>query len=462
MSDPTPTSSPRRTASVTFIFFTVVLDVLGFGLLIPVAPRLIQGLLNDGAGGTEAQAAPYFGLLTATYAAMAFVFAPVMGALSDRFGRRPVLLCALFGSALDYFAMALSPTLWFLFLTRAINGISGSTISVCNASIADVTTPDKRAAAFGILGAAFGLGFVLGPLMGGVLAAPSIQIPLLGWTYHGDIHYPFFAAGALTMINWAYGLFVLPESLPKEKRAKFALARANPIRVFAGVGEYPLVAGLAASLFLMNLAQFGLHTTWVLYTGHRYGWGPLGVGLSLAFVGVSAAVVQGGLARKIIPALGPGVVGEKRAIILGGAIAVLAYLGYGLATHGWMIFVIITLASLGGIAQPAFQALITRTVRADEQGSIQGAITGANSIAQIGGPLIAASVLTVFIAENPPFHLPGASFFVGAVLAMLGLAVAAWAMGRFLAIPRDLEPDRPREPGAPTLETSQPEEQPIT
>jgi len=425
----------RRTASVRFIFFTVVLDVLGFGLLIPVAPALVQGLLNGGAGGTEAQAAPYFGLLTATFAGMAFVFAPVMGALSDRFGRRPVLLCALFGSAVDYFAMAVSPTLWFLFLTRAINGISGSTISVCNASIADVTTPDKRAAAFGMLGAAFGLGFVLGPLMGGVLAAPSIEVPLIGWTYHGDIRYPFFAAGALTMVNWAYGMFVLPESLPREKRARFSLGRANPIRVFAGVGKYPLVAGLAAALFLMNLAQFGLHATWVLYTGHRYGWSPLGVGLSLAFVGVSAAIVQGGLARKIIPALGAGVVGEKRAVLLGGGIGVLAYIGYGLATEGWMIFAIITLASVGGVAQPAFQALITRAVRGDEQGSIQGAITGANSIAQIGGPLIAASVLAVFIAEHPPFDLPGASFLVAAVLAAMGLAVAAWAMKRFSVVP---------------------------
>lgn len=433
MSDPTPsTRSPRRAASVSFIFFTVVLDVLGFGLLIPVAPELVRGLLHGGAGGTEAEAARYFGILTATYAAMAFVFAPTMGALSDRFGRRPVLLCALFGSGLDYFAMALSPNLWFLFLTRALNGISGSTISVCNASIADVTPPDKRAGAYGLLGAAFGLGFVLGPLMGGVLAAPTIEIPWLGLTYHGDIHYPFYAAGILTMINWAYGLLVLPESLPKERRARFALARANPIKVFAGVGKYPLVAGLGASLFLLNLAQFGLHTTWVLYTGHRYKWGPLEVGLSLAFVGVSAAVVQGGLARKIIPALGPGVLGEKRAVLIGSAIAVLAYLGYGLATQGWMIYAIVILASIGGIAQPAFQALITRTVRGDQQGSIQGALTGSNSIAQILGPIIATSVFAIFITDP---DLPGASFLVASMLATLGLAVAAWAMGRFLAVP---------------------------
>lgn len=422
-----------RSSSVTFIFFTVVLDVLGFGLLIPVAPRLVQELLHNGAGGTEAEAAGYFGVLTSIYAAMAFIFAPTLGALSDRFGRRPVLLVALLGSGLDYFAMAMSPTLWVLFLTRAINGISGASLTVCNASIADVTTPDKRAAAYGMLGAAFGLGFVLGPLMGGLLAAPSIELAFLGWTYHGDIRYPFFAAGGLTMLNWAYGLFVLPESLPKERRAKFSLGRANPIKVFAGVGRYPLVAGLAGAVFLMNIAQFGLHSTWVLYTTHRYGWSPLGVGLSLAFVGVGAAVVQAVLSRKVIPALGKGVLGEKRAVLLGGAIGVLAFVGYGLATQGWMIYAIITAASLGGIAQPAFQALITRSVRGDEQGSIQGALTGANSIAQILGPLIATNVFALFISDHPPVKgLPGASFLLGAALMALGVGVSAWAMARFL------------------------------
>lgn len=430
-----PRSRHGRPASVTFVFLTVVLDVLGFGLLIPVAPRLIQELLNGGAGGTEAEAAGYFGAITSIYAAMAFLCAPTLGALSDRFGRRPVLLTALLGSGLDYFAMALSPTLWVLFLTRAINGMTGASLTVCNAYIADVTSPDKRAAAYGMLGAAFGLGFVLGPLMGGVLAAPSITIPLLDWTYHGDIRYPFFAAGALTLLNWGYGLFVLPESLPRHRRAHFSLSRANPIRVFAGVGKYPIVAGLAAAVFLMNIAQFGLHATWVLYTGYRYQWGPLTVGLSLAFVGVGAAIVQAGLARKIIPALGPGPIGEQRAVLVGGAISVLAYIGYATATQGWMIFAVITVASLGGIAQPAFQALITRSVSAHEQGSIQGALTGTNSIAQILGPLIATYVFALSISDQAPIHLPGASFLLAALLAALGLGVAHWAIGRFLPTP---------------------------
>lgn len=423
-------ATPRR-ASVPFIFITMVLEVLGFGLLIPVAPKLVQDLLNHGAGGTEQDAASYFGALTAIFAAMAFLCAPTLGALSDRFGRRPVLLVSIFGSGLDYFAMALSPTLAILFVTRAINGISGASFTVCNAYIADVTPPEKRAKAFGMVGAAFGLGFVLGPIMGGLLAADVIKIPLVGWTYHGEIRYPFYAAGVLTLINWAYGYFVLPESLPPEHRAHFSLQKANPVRVFAGVWNYPLVAGLGAALFFMNLAQFGLHATWVLYTGHKFGWGPLDVGLSLACVGVFAAIVQGGLARKIIPALGPGSIGETRALLLGVALSIFSFIGYGLATHGWMIYAIIALGSIGGIAGPACQALITKSVKPTEQGAIQGALTGAQSIAQILGPLIATNIFAYFISGHTPLKLPGASFLLGALLCAMGWAVAAWALARF-------------------------------
>ncbi|MCA9286986.1 MAG: MFS transporter, partial [Phycisphaerales bacterium] len=277
-------------------------------------------------------------------------------------------------------------------------------------------------------------------------------------TYHGDIRYPFYAAGSLCILNWLYGMFVLPESLAKDKRAHFRLARANPVRVFAGIGHYPLVAGLIASVFVMNLAQFGLHATWVLYTGYRYEWSELDVGLSLAFVGVGAAIVQGGLARKIIPALGPGVVGEKRALILGGFLGVFSFLGYGLATEGWMIYVIITIGSLGGIAQPAFQALITRSVRADEQGRVQGALQGTNSVSQIGGPLIATTVFAWFISERAPMHLPGASFLLGAVLMGVGLAIAWGVMRRHLVEAAEgpgekpvLDPEGEVEAGASAL-----------
>lgn len=408
--------------AITFIFVTLLLDVLGFGLLIPVGPRLVQHLLHDGAGGTEGEAASYVGYLAAMYSGMQFVFAPVLGAISDRVGRRPVLLVSIFGSGLDYIAMALSPNLWFLFLTRALNGMSGASMTVASAYVADVTPPEKRAAGFGMVGAAFGLGFILGPVIGGVIGDPNVKLPILG---HGDIHYPFYVAGALSLINWLYGLFVLPESLPVERRApRLSLAKMNPISVFTGLGKYPFIVAMAGAFFFMNLAMFGLHTTWVLYTGHRYQWTPKQVGLSLMCVGVGAAIVQGGLARKLIPALG-----ERHSLLIGVLIGVVAYIGYGAATQGWMIYVMVVIASLGGIAQPAAQALITKAVQPDEQGAVQGALTGIQSVASIVGPLIASSVFAYSISERatPPLNTSGLTFFVGAALCFLGLLLAVWA-----------------------------------
>jgi DHA1 family tetracycline resistance protein-like MFS transporter len=391
-----------------FIFLTLMLDVLGFGLIIPVAPKLVESLQ----GGGEERAATVVGLLASTYAAMQFVFAPVLGSLSDRFGRRPVILVSLFGSALDYFALALSPTLWWLFITRAINGLSGASITAASAYIADVTPPEKRAAGFGMIGAAFGVGFVLGPLLGGVLGEHNIR-------------WPFYAAGLLTLVNWLYGMFVLPESLPPERRAPFRLARSHPAAAIGRLGQYPLVAGLAGSFFLFNLAQFGLHATWVLYASYRYHWTPRQVGMSLFAVGIGAAVVQGGLARRIIPALG-----ERRSLLAGLAIGCLSYLGYGLATEGWMLYVVIAFGSLGGIAQPAGQALITKSVRPDEQGIIQGALTGLQSLANIIGPLIGAGVFAFAISSRVKVPVPGAPFFVGAVMAAAGWVIAAVTVRR--------------------------------
>jgi DHA1 family tetracycline resistance protein-like MFS transporter len=399
----------HRPPATKFIFLTLLLDVLGFGLIIPVAPRLVQNLQ----GGSEEAAATTVGLLAATYAAMQLLFSPILGALSDRFGRRSVLLVSLFGSGLDYIALALSPTIAFLFITRAINGISGASITVATAYIADVTPPDKRAGAYGMMGAAFGIGFVLGPLMGGVLG-------------NMDIHYPFYAAAALTFLNWIYGLMVLPESLPAERRAPFKISRANPIGAFAGLGRYPLVAGLAAAAFFANLAQFGLHATWVLYTGHRYDWKPLDVGLSLSVVGIGAAIVQGGLARKIIPWLG-----EKNSILLGLLIGIAAYIGYGAASEGWMIYIVIAYATLGGIAQPAAQSLITRTVLPTEQGATQGALTGLQSLANILGPLIGTAAFSYSVLPDAPVHLDGLTFFVGAGLAAIGWMIAAYSLARW-------------------------------
>jgi DHA1 family tetracycline resistance protein-like MFS transporter len=413
--------------AVGFIFVTILLDVLGFGLLIPVAPRLVKEL----GGGGESAAAAAVGGLASLYAAMQFLFAPVLGSLSDRFGRRPILLFSLLGSGLDYFAMALSPTLALLFLTRAINGLTGASMTVANAYTADVTTPARRAAAFGLLGAAFGLGFVLGPLLGGTLG-------------NIDIRLPFYVAGSLALLNWLYGALVLPESLSADRRRPLSWARTNPVGVFAGLRRYPLAAGLAAVLFLFNLAQFGLHATWVLYTEHRYHWSPSQVGWSLAIVGAGAAIVQGGLARHIIPRLG-----EPRAATIGLLIGVAAYVAYGLATRGWMIYAIVAVASLGAIAGPAIQSLITRSVDPREQGEVQGALAGLNSVAGIIGYSLGANLFGFFISARAPLYLPGASFFMSAALSLAGLAVAVAVLRRFahLAVgPAPASAAHPRQP----------------
>jgi DHA1 family tetracycline resistance protein-like MFS transporter len=407
----------RHKPALAFVFITLMLDVLGFGLLIPVAPMLVESLLHGGRGGTEAEAAPIVGLLQATFYAMSFLFAPALGALSDRVGRRPVILISLLGSGLDYLAMALVPTIGWLFVTRVINGITGASFSAVSAYVADVTPPEQRAAGFGMIGAAFGLGFVIGPLLGGSLGAIDIRLP-------------FYVACGLSLANWLYGCFILPESLPPALRSPFRVARANPVGAYAALTRYPLVMGMAGALFLLNMAQFALHATWVLYTSHRYKWTPWDVGLSLFAVGIGAAVVQGGLARRIVPALG-----ERRSLMLGLAIGVASYIAYGTATEGWMIYVIIVVASVGAVAQPAAQALITREVGPTEQGAVQGALASLTSLAGIVGPMLGAWTLALFISDSPPWSgspidLQGMNFYVSAALALFGSMIAAWAIRR--------------------------------
>jgi DHA1 family tetracycline resistance protein-like MFS transporter len=400
-----PAVTARRPA-LRFVFFVLLLDVLGFGLIVPVAPRLVEQLQ----GGGEAEAAPIVGWLTSTYAAMVFLCAPILGSLSDRFGRRPILLLAMLGSGLDYFAMALVPNITWLFVARALNGLSGASITAASAYIADVTPPDKRAAGFGIVGAAFGIGFVLGPLMGGLLGSIDLRLP-------------FYAAGAMALANAAYGTFVLPESLPPELRQR--TARRNPFAAFATLRDYPLARRLAGAVFFVNLAQFALHATWVLYTKHRYGWNELDVGISLCAVGLGAALVQGGLARRIIPLLG-----ERQSLVIGLFIGSIAYAGYALATEGWMIYVVIAVQSLGGIAMPANQALITKSVAPDQQGAVQGSLTGVTSLANIAGPLIGSAVFAWSIAPARDATWPGAVYYASAALGAIGLLIAIAALRR--------------------------------
>ncbi|HUR45857.1 MAG TPA: TCR/Tet family MFS transporter [Candidatus Saccharimonadales bacterium] len=392
-----------RKPAVAFIFVTLVIDILGIGLIIPILPNLVASFVEN---HDVSKASTVYGLLAALYSLMQFLFAPILGSLSDHYGRRPVLLVSLLGAGLDYFLLAYAPSLSWFFVGRIIAGITGANIATASAYIADVTPPEKRAAAFGLIGAAFGIGFVAGPALGGVLGDVGLRVP-------------FLVAGGLAMLNWVYGLIILPESLPKANRRAFSWRRANPIGSLAALRRHPVVLGLAGTHFLAYLGHQVLPSMWVLYTGYRYGWKPKQTGLSLAIVGIMAGVVQGGLTKIIVRRIG-----EQKALIFGLSVAALAYAAYGLATEGWMIYVILVWASLGGVAGPAIQSLITRNVEANEQGAVQGALTSLGSVAGIVGPIMATALFAYFISQRAPVHMPGVPFFFSAVLTVIGILLA--------------------------------------
>lgn len=392
---------PRK-AGLGFIFVTLVLDIFGLGLVIPILPQLVLSMVN----GQEPVAARYVGVLTAAYAAMLFVFSPILGSLSDKVGRRPVLLVALLGSGLDYLLMAWAPTLPWFFLGRVVSGISGASIGTAAAYIADVSPPEKRAQNFGLIGMAFGLGFVIGPALGGVLGTVSLRLP-------------FVVAAGLILLNLAWGAFVLPESLGPEHRRDFSWGRANPFGTMKALGRYPVVLGLSLYALFVNLGQRGMESVWVLYTEHRYAWTVLQTSVSLTVVGLAAAVVQGGLVRRIIPALG-----ERRSIVLGSSLAILSFVGYGLAPQGWMLYPILCVGALGAIAAPAAQGLMSKAVPPSEQGMLQGGLSAINSLTMTVAPVIATSVFGAFISPGAPAVLPGAPFFVSAAFVLVGLALA--------------------------------------
>jgi MFS transporter, DHA1 family, tetracycline resistance protein len=392
----------RRQAGIFFIFITLFIDILGIGLIVPILPELIKSFV----GGSESVAAQYYGWITAVYALMQFLFAPLLGALSDRFGRRPVLLLSLLGLGLDYLILALAPNIGWLFWGRLLAGIMGASITTANAYIADVSTPENRAQNFGLVGAAFGLGFIFGPAVGGILGSLDPRLP-------------FWVAAALALLNWLYGFFILPESLKAENRSDFSWHKANPIGSIILLRSYPLVAGMAIVFLLLNLSQQGLQTSWVLFTSYRFGWGELTNGLTLAYVGFMAALVQGGLIRVLLPKLG-----ERRAIVLGIALSVLTFLIYGIIWKGWMIMVVVTISALSGIAGPAVQGLIAGTVKASDQGKIQGGLTSLLSLSSIIAPLVFVSGLfAYFTSDNAPIKIPGAPFLLGAILNAIALVL---------------------------------------
>ncbi len=394
-------SSPRPPA-LGFIFVTLVLLVLGFGIIIPVLP----GLVTQFEGGSVAQGSNAYGSLIGVFALMQFIASPILGALSDRFGRRKVLLLALAGSTVDNLVMGLAPSLGWLYVGRVIAGLTAGVIATASAYIADVTPPEKRAQSFGLVGVAFGLGFVIGPALGGLLG-------------HYYLRLPFFASAACLVVNWLYGAFVLPESLPLDKRRAFAWKRANPVGALVMLRRFPGILGLAGMYFLYMLGSVMLQSIWVLYTGYRYAWSTRQVGLSLAFVGVATALVQGKLVRPILERLG-----EQRGLAAGLLLSALAMVGYGLATRGWMIYALVFCGAFGGIAGPATQSLITRHIPADEQGAVQGVLASLGSLAAIFGPPLAAWSFGVCIAPDTLLPLPGIAFFEAAALLLLALGLA--------------------------------------
>jgi DHA1 family tetracycline resistance protein-like MFS transporter len=403
--DQLPTvDAPRHRAAITFIFVTVMLDMLAFGIIIPVLPHLIVKLI----GGSIAKAAVWSGAFGALFMAMQFVFSPVQGALSDRYGRRVVILISSLGLGIDFVLMALAPSLWLLFVGRAISGVCAASFSTANAYIADITPKEKRAAAFGTLGAAFGIGFIVGPALGGFLG-------------HLHIRLPFWTAAVLSLINFAYGFFVLPESLPKERRsARFDWRHANPFGAVVLLRRYPQVFGLASVFFLINLAQFSLNSTYVLYTDYRYGWGPQIVGYTLGLVGLCSGLVQAVLVRRLMPALG-----ERRMIIIGLALCIVGYGFFGFANGAWMFVLGIPFLCLGGLSGPPAQAMMTHQVDPHEQGRLQGALTNLASLAGIFGPALFANIFALFISDHAPVkHLPGAAFVLAAVLLLASALIA--------------------------------------
>ncbi|MFN8442194.1 MAG: TCR/Tet family MFS transporter [Caldilineaceae bacterium] len=384
----------NRKPAIGFVFVTLLLDILGLGLIIPVLPELVKSFTNN----NFELASTTLGIMTAIFALMQFVFSPILGSLSDQYGRRPVILISLLGSGLDYLLLAFAPSLSWFFVGRVIAGITSANITAATAYIADVSPPEKRAQNFGLIGAAFGLGFILGPALGGLLGGYGLRVP-------------FFVVAGITLINWIYGFLVVPESLAPENRRPFDWRRANPVGSLWNLTRYPIVLALAGTLLLAGLAQNALQSTWVLYTEYRFGWDTQGVGLSLAVVGISAMIVQGGFIRTIIPKLG-----ERRSLLFGLTVTATSFILYGLAYKGWMMYAIPFFGAFGFLSQPSAQSIITQNVKANEQGAIQGALASLNSITGVIGPLIATNVFSYFISDRAPVEVPGAAFFVGSFL----------------------------------------------
>lgn len=390
-------------AAIGFIFITLLIDVTGFGLIIPVFPKLIEQLIHGGIS----EASKWGGWLTFAYAFMQFLFAPVLGNLSDKYGRRPVLLFSLAGFGIDYILLSIAPTIGWLFLGRVIAGITGASFTTATAYIADISTNENRAQNFGMIGAAFGLGFIIGPVLGGVIGQYGARLP-------------FVVAAALALLNALYGYFVLPESLSKENRRSFSWKRANPLGSLLQLKKYPSLGGLIGALVLVYIAAHAVQSTWTFINIEKFNWSEAMIGYSLGMVGLLVAIVQGGLMRFINPKLG-----NEKSVYFGLTLYTLGLLLFAFASQTWMMFVFLIPYCLGGIAGPALQSIISGQVPSNEQGELQGALTSLMSLTSIAGPLVMTNLFAYFTKSDAPVHFPGAPFLLGAVL-MAGSVVISY------------------------------------
>jgi DHA1 family tetracycline resistance protein-like MFS transporter len=392
----------KRNAALVFIFITLLIDCIGLGIIIPVMPKLIQELTGEGLS----RASEYGGWLTFAYAIMQFVCAPVIGGLSDRYGRRPVLLLSLLGLGIDYVFMALAPSIAWLFVGRVVAGAFGASFTTASAYIADISTPEKRAQNFGMVGVAFGLGFIIGPVIGGLCAQYSAR-------------FPFVVAALFSLLNFIYGWFVLPESLNKENRRAFEWKRANPVGSLMHIRRYPSITGLIVSVVFIYLAAHATQSTWTYYTMKKFHWNEAWVGYSLGFVGLIVAIVQGGLIRIVIPKLG-----QKRSVYIGLSLYVLGFVLFAFATQGWMMFVFLVPYALGGVAGPAIQGILSTQVPPNEQGELQGVMASLMSVTSIVGPVMMTS-LFAYLTSDSSVYFPGAPFLMGAILTLFSVGFAA-------------------------------------
>jgi DHA1 family tetracycline resistance protein-like MFS transporter len=393
----------NRKAAVGFIFLTLLIDVIGLGIIIPVMPQLIKHLL-----GTDdiSKVSIYSGWLTFLYASMQFMFSPLIGSLSDKYGRRPVLLFSLLGFGLDYLFLAFSPTIWFLFIGRTISGITGASFTTASAYMADISDDSNRAQNFGMIGAAFGVGFIIGPMLGGFLGELSPRLP-------------FIVAACLALINALYGFFVLPESLAIENRRSFEWSRSNPLGSLLHLRKYPAVSGLIVSLVFIYIGAHAVQSNWSFANIEKFHWSPKMIGMSLGAVGLLVGIVQGVLIRFINPRLG----NEKSVYIGIGLYAVGLFL-FAFATQSWMMFVFLIPYCFGGISGPALQSLISVHVPKNEQGELQGSLTSIMSVTSIVGPLIMTGLFYYFSNPKNGFYFPGVSFLMGSILMLISAIIA--------------------------------------